>query len=170
MGAIWSAYYQDDPHSALIVWAIAVSIFWETVFSTRISWHLAFLTLPALHSVASSTWRVLVSKLPTLLDAVAVSLMMMKVMSVVSQSWTVQSTFCVTHVHSAKRAVNFAADSRTLPSVALHTCPRHLLWSSTWFYPCCSSRSFSSCTIDLLSTGIVPKDTSSNKSATTPVI
>jgi hypothetical protein len=114
--------------------------------------------------------RVLVSKLPTLLDAVAVSLMMMKVMSVVSQSWTVQSTFCVTHVHSAKRAVNFAADFRTLPSVALHTCPRHLLWNSTWFYPWCSSRSFSSCTIDLLSTGIVPKDTSSNKSATTRVI
>jgi len=51
---------------------------------------------------------------------VAVSLMMMKVMSVVSQSWTVQSIFCVTHVHSTKGAMNFTTDSRTLPSVTLH--------------------------------------------------
>jgi hypothetical protein len=53
-------------------------------------------------------------------DAVAVSLMMMKVMSVVSQSWTVQSIFCVTHVHSIKGAMNFTTDSHTLPSVTLH--------------------------------------------------
>jgi hypothetical protein len=53
-------------------------------------------------------------------DAVAVSLMMMKVMSVVSQFWTVQSIFCVTHVHSIKGAMNFTTDSRTLPSVTLH--------------------------------------------------
>jgi hypothetical protein len=46
--------------------------------------------------------------------------MMMKAMSVVSQSWTVQSIFCVTHVHSIKGAMNFTTDSRTLPSVTLH--------------------------------------------------
>jgi hypothetical protein len=46
--------------------------------------------------------------------------MMMKVMSVVSQSWTAQSMFCVTHVHSTKGAMNFTTDSRTLPSVTLH--------------------------------------------------
>ncbi len=57
MEAIWSACSQDDPCSAFIVWATAVSIFWETVFSRWITWHLAFLTLPALHSITSSTWR-----------------------------------------------------------------------------------------------------------------
>jgi hypothetical protein len=46
--------------------------------------------------------------------------MMMKVMSVVSQSWTVQSIFCVTHVHSTKGAMNFTTDTCTLPSVTLH--------------------------------------------------
>jgi hypothetical protein len=41
-------------------------------------------------------------------------------MSVVSQSWTVQSIFCLTHVHSTKGAMNFTTDSCTLPSVTLH--------------------------------------------------
>jgi hypothetical protein len=57
MVAICSACSQGATVSALVVWATAVSIFWEPVFSIWIFWHLVCHTLHALPSVASSTWR-----------------------------------------------------------------------------------------------------------------